>query len=1450
MNPDFSFFKGIPVLKKGWLVMLFSLAWAFSSNVLFACDSSGFTMDGIIDNGDGTFTINLTVMVAGDITTDCGSTWGFYWNLDAPILSVSPASLTSNNGTTISPVISGNNVTWGDPNATFPITPFVDAEAGSFTPDESFPVTIVVGSQPTEWWGGGQENGGCPDQGCGAIISNYEGEFPCFPPFITAIPIPPSCPGEPIDISVLPNHLVENIIWEPGGLMGETVTVAPTETTEYTVTASNVCDEFVITVVVEVIPFPEIFAIDDNIVACEGFPVIMEVSPSNELIVEWQPGGNIGNVLIDIPASSPMVYTATASNQCGEATTEITVTTTPAPTIEITNDDETLCAGDTILLESEPMNADVVEWQPGNVNVDTIFVSPDTTTEYTVLATNDCGLDVDTVLVTVADSDSMVVMLEACEGESVMYNGIPLSAGTESNFTFQNFVGCDSLVTVIVEELPDISMPLGLTACEGTTVDYQGVTMAPGDMMDFTFMAANGCDSIVSVSVAELPNYLTSLTLTTCEGTTVQYGGQSLSPGDMMDFPFMAANGCDSVVTVIVDGLSNYSINVSLQTCTGTTVPYNGQNLAPNSTTTFDLLTINGCDSTVTVMVEELAVFTTDVELEACTGSTALYNGQQLQPNTTTDFNFTTALGCDSIVTVAVNEVAIIEETVDMEACDGESILFNGTPVLAGTSMDFNFTTSQGCDSVVTVTVEELQTFFLPLTLQACAGSSIQYNGIKLFAGTTTDVNLMTANGCDSVMIVTVEEITDVTASLNLQACPGESANFNGQQLTAGSVTDFTFVSSLGCDSILTVTVDELPTYGYPITLQACSDEFATFNGVDLPPGTMLDFNLTTADGCDSIIAVTVEELETVYEDLDFETCANTFITYQGQQLPPGTVMDFTFISSIGCDSIVTVTVDESDILIGVEELFACTGNTATYNGQALMSGSVTDFTLLTPLGCDSIVTVTVTELDTYASPLTLQACTGSTITYNGQQLDPNTVTDFTLTAQNGCDSVVTVTVEEVLALTGNLEVFACTGESVFFNGTTIPAGSSMDFNFTATNGCDSILTVTVAELFPTTGDVQLAACTGETAVYNGQPLLAGSITDFTLVAANGCDSVVTVTVQELLPTTGLANLQACTGETALYNGQPFLAGSVTDITLVGLNGCDSTVTVVVDELLSTIGADTLQGCEGEILLYNGTSITPGTSLDFTLTNANGCDSIVTVTALNPIPFVQTNELIEVCEGESAIIFGQPVSVAGVYSETYAAVNGCDSTHSITLDVVSDLLVSFDDNISIGLGESVVLQPQVASSSTLTFNWLPDSTLSCFDCMNPTASPQNSTTYYLAVTTDLGCSAEADVFVLVRKDRAIYIPNSFSPNGDGINDVFMVYSKPNTVTNIRSFRVFSRWGELLYEFYNFPPNEPIYGWNGKHREEEMNPAVFAYMVEVEFVDGVEKLYKGDVQLVK
>lgn len=1383
--------KRISTLRKK--ATLFILALLALPLLSMACDTSGYTMDGITDNGDGTFTIEWTALVAGGTTTGVGSTWGFYLNIDATILSISPGSFTSTNGTTLNAVFSGGNVQWGNP-APSASMPFVDITTQPN--DEHFTFTMVVSGIPTEWMGGGQEANQCP--GGAGTGSNYSGVFPCFEPVLTPVQdIIHICPGETVMLQVTPNHLVEDIVWQPGGQTGPTISVSPQVDQLYTITGSNAGCETTTTIFVIVDPLPFLTPQEPNVEICAGTPAVLVVNAENTDLITWQPGNGVGPVFVVTPTNSPTTYAVTGTNNCGQMTTNITVTTLPSPTITASND-KTICQGESTTLTANAVGATVINWTPTGQTGNSITVSPSTTTTYFATVTNFCGTATADVVVNVSGNTTNSVQLSACTGQSVLYNGLPLAAGSNSTFTFNSATGCDSVVTVTVASLPNATGTLALTACQGETASFMGQNLAIGSSTQFHLTAFNGCDSLLTVSVTGMPVFSSNLLLKACAGETVSYNGQNLPAGTTQDFVLTAVNGCDSTVHVTVQTLPNYTSSLSLQTCPGTTVSYAGQQLMPNTTTPVTLTAFNGCDSVVTVTVNELAVLTSSLDVEACTGSTYAYNGQQLAPGSVTDFTFVTASGCDSVVTVTVTEVTAFQQNLSFDACTGTTVTYNGQTLQPGSVTDFDFTTAAGCDSTVTVTVVELPTYSSDLTLQTCTGTPIVYAGQTLQPSSVTPVVLTSQNGCDSTVTVTVNEIPVLNSHLVLSTCEGQTVFYQGQNLQAGSVTDFTFTSSIGCDSIVTVNVTALQTYSSSLVFETCQGNPVDYNGSALPPGTNLDFTFTAANGCDSVVNVQVNEVQAFQTSLALTTC-------------PGT--------------------------------------NASYNGQSLAVGSVTQFDFTSITGCDSTVTVTVSALPTFSSNLTLQACPGTTASYNGQALQPGSVTPFILTAQNGCDSLVTVTVQATPPLTSNLLLKACPGSTATYNGQSLAIGSVTPFLLASQNGCDSTVTVTVQALPTFTSNLTVTACTGSTAAYNGQQLATGSVTPFVFAAQNGCDSTVTVTVVELLPQSSAITLQACTGNTVTYNGQTLQPGTTTDFTLMTWQGCDSTVTVTVQEVPVLTSTVSLQGCAGEPLFYNGTTLQPGTTMDFIFASQNGCDSIVTVTALPSIPTVSTSEVVSICEGGTATIFGQPTSDPGEYSQTYTGSNGCDSTHIVTLQIVNTVSVSFPNDLSIHLGESIVLNPLATPASGLTYAWLEDPTLSCLDCPKPTASPLDVNTYTLTVSDLGGCTASASVVVEVKAGK-VYIPNSFSPNDDGLNDVFMVFSDGKSVKEIHSFIVFSRWGESVFQAFHSQPDAIEYGWNGTHRGKVLDNSVFVYVADVEFKDGTRQLYKGDVTLVR
>ncbi len=289
--------------------------------------------------------------------------------------------------------------------------------------------------------------------------------------------------------------------------------------------------------------------------------------------------------------------------------------------------------------------------------------------------------------------------------------------------------------------------------------------------------------------------------------------------------------------------------------------------------------------------------------------------------------------------------------------------------------------------------------------------------------------------------------------------------------------------------------------------------------------------------------------------------------------------------------------------------------------------------------------------------------------------------------------------------------------------------------------------------------------------------------------------------------------------------------------------------------------------------------LAPG-SYNVTVTDSEGCTATTVAEVTEPSPitfdFIQPDQ--PECNGYTTIFSAlqnvsggsgepylytidgfnfnptsQPTEIlAGTYElEVIDGAGVCSATEELIINEPPPIIVDLGTSVELQLGVDYEIIPDVTPLGALdTLVWSPAEGLSCTDCLNPTASPTDDITYTLLVTDSNGCSGSGTLFVDVDPNRNVYIPNIFSPNGDETNDYFQPYVGPG-VTNIRSMMVFDRWGELVFENANFLPDDlGTDGWNGKFNGDYMNPAVFVYVIYVEFADGEERRYKGDVTLAR
>jgi gliding motility-associated-like protein len=174
------------------------------------------------------------------------------------------------------------------------------------------------------------------------------------------------------------------------------------------------------------------------------------------------------------------------------------------------------------------------------------------------------------------------------------------------------------------------------------------------------------------------------------------------------------------------------------------------------------------------------------------------------------------------------------------------------------------------------------------------------------------------------------------------------------------------------------------------------------------------------------------------------------------------------------------------------------------------------------------------------------------------------------------------------------------------------------------------------------------------------------------------------------------------------------------------------------------------------------------------------------------------------------------------------------------------LNVGPDATINVGSSYQV---PGSGSADIVSLNWLPVTALSCTNCLSPLATPKNTTVYALSATNNGGCTTVDSLKITVICNGAnFFVPNTFSPNGDGTNDIFYVRGKGLNI--IPSITIFNRWGQIVFQRKDFAPNDPSAGWDGTINGQKAPLDVYIYTMDIICDNSSLIPYHGNITLIR
>ena len=756
----------------------------------------------------------------------------------------------------------------------------------------------------------------------------------------------------------------------------------------------------------------------------------------------------------------------------------------------------------------------------------------------------------------------------------------------------------------------------------------------------------------------------------------------------------------------------------------------------------------------------------------------------------------------------------------------------------------------------------------------------------NITAGTYT-VTVTGGNGCTSSQAFVVQD--DVFApAIATSLTPATSCvvNNGAVNITVTPTGTYTFVWS---NAAITEDLSNIAAGTYTVTVSAggaCTSTTSVTVTSNTPPPVLTNTPVAANCGLSTgSIDLTVSGSQTPYNFL----WSNAAITEDLNSITGGTYT-VTVTAGNGCTATQSITVNDNVFTPAIGS--AITADNACGTGNGAVDLSVTPAGTYVYTWSNGANTEDVGNLNAGAYTVTVSAggtCTNTAVfQVSDQAINPQVGITSTGTELN-CD-VASLLLTGTVSGTNNQVTlqWSLNGNPVGAN-TTLTASAPGQYilvvvdNVTACSATSSIsLTQSLNPPPLSIATPALLTCTSQSQVLTGSSTLGG--VQFSWLTITGTDT------------------------TVLGNGPTLNVNTPGNYVLVGFNpanNCFNAIPVNVQANQIPPGAEagpsfTLD-CAGETLPLSGSG-SGGVNLGFqwstqdgnivsgansaaplineagtytlTVTNPlNGCTASDNVIIEPEVPVAHVSVVQPTCQNlkgtimvDSVTGLSNPILYSlnggalsnqsqfgnldpGTYTLAVEGGNGCTATAVITISAAELVSITLDAeaDIRLGYGHLINALVNVPANELASATWTPSDSLSCDTCLTTFASPVTSTRYQLHVVSEDGCEARSSILIRVDKTRHIYAPNIFSPDDDGNNDFFTLYADPVQVARIKALRVYSRWGEEMYERLDFSPNE-YQGWDGNFKGQKLNPAVFVWQAVVEFIDGQEELFTGDVTL--
>jgi uncharacterized repeat protein (TIGR01451 family) len=606
-----------------------------------------------------------------------------------------------------------------------------------------------------------------------------------------------------------------------------------------------------------------------------------------------------------------------------------------------------------------------------------------------------------------------------------------------------------------------------------------------------------------------------------------------------------------------------------------------------------------------------------------------------------------------------------------IQSCASPFYVFKGDSIRHDTIILDTIKHEFSCDSIFSTRLQFIVPIMNSFYSTICYGSVYYFNNKSYTLSGNYMDTIHSANGCDSIyadLYLTISPL--ISTSVFDTICSSSSYLFNGHSLHFAGTYNDTFQNYLGCDSVIILHLTVLNISTHSFNQNICNGQSFTFRNQNLSTTGIYHDTIQNYVGCDSIITLFLTVYNPSSSTINQTICNNQTFSFNNNLLNiRGSYYD-TIVNYAGCDSIITLNLTVLNTSTHSYSQTTCANQPIIFNNHSLNISGIYFDTLINSAGCDSFLTVNLTVLPISNSSFSQTICANQTYPFNGNNLYNTGIYNDTFHNYLGCDSIVTLYLTVMPISNSSINQTICSYQPYSFNGKSLNATGIYFDSLQNQVGCDSFITLNLIVYDSSSSSFYQTICGNQTFTFNNHQLNSSGIYFDTLTNYLGCDSFISLHLIVLPISSHTLNQTICSNQIFAFNNQNLNTTGVYFDTLQNYLGCDSFITLHLTIINTSVSTTSATICNGSFYTFNGNNYSTAGSYTAHLTNYSGCDSAATLVLtilLNSSSVTTTT----ICNGQSYTFGGNNYSSSGTYTIHLTNYLGCDSAATLNLTVIN-----------------------------------------------------------------------------------------------------------------------------------------------------------------------------------